>query len=181
MGNAGLVGVDLFDRGGNKLPFELSYALREILEPAGLSVTTEPVCEAESSEYGAARFELNHQSIVFRVAKITPRKVGQFVTLWKRPVIGGEIEPLHVDDGIDFVIVYVADGDQRGAFIFDRAVLQAQKIFSSARGEGKRAIRVYPPWVAPTAPQAIKTQRWQLAYFVSTSAACRKLLEKRVW
>jgi hypothetical protein len=37
--------------------------------------------EAESAEYGAYTFELNDLSVRFRVAKITPTKIGQFVTL----------------------------------------------------------------------------------------------------
>ena len=37
--------------------------------------------EEESSEYGAYFFDLNSLSVRFRVAKITPTKVGQFVTL----------------------------------------------------------------------------------------------------
>lgn len=35
----------------------------------------------------------------------------------------------------------------------------------NAKG-GKRAIRVYAPWVKPVAKQAIQTQRWQLRSFV---------------
>ena len=42
------------------------------------------VAEIESAEYGAYIFEINGFKIRFRVAKITPTKVGQFVTLWKR-------------------------------------------------------------------------------------------------
>ncbi|TRW95625.1 MepB family protein [Flavobacterium gawalongense] len=32
--------------------------------------------------------------------------------------------------------------------------------------EGKRAIRVYPPWDTTTNKQAQKTQKWQLDYFL---------------
>ena len=31
---------------------------------------------------------------------------------------------------------------------------------------GKRAIRVYPPWVKPVAKEAVRTQQWQLRYFL---------------
>ena len=40
--------------------------------------------EDESEDYGAAEFTINHHSIKFRVGKITPTKIGQFVTFWKR-------------------------------------------------------------------------------------------------
>ena len=42
------------------------------------------VKEKESAEYGAYTFELAGFSIKYRVAKITPTKIGQFVTLWRR-------------------------------------------------------------------------------------------------
>jgi hypothetical protein len=42
---------------------------------------SQPIMEAESAEYGAYTFELNDLSVRFRVAKITPTKIGQFVTL----------------------------------------------------------------------------------------------------
>ena len=47
---------------------------------------SEPIMDAESAEYGACTFTLNDLSIRFRIAKITPTKVGQFVTLWERIV-----------------------------------------------------------------------------------------------
>jgi len=40
--------------------------------------------EPESAEYCAYTFDLNNRRITFRLAKITPTKIGQFVTLWKR-------------------------------------------------------------------------------------------------
>ena len=40
--------------------------------------------ELESKEYQACRFNLNNKHIICRTAKITPKKVGQFVTFWKR-------------------------------------------------------------------------------------------------
>ena len=36
-----------------------------------------PFIEPESSEYGACTFEINNLSIKYRVAKITPTKIGQ--------------------------------------------------------------------------------------------------------
>jgi len=36
----------------------------------------------ESKEYHVATFQLNDVSIVFRVAKITPTKIGQFVWIY---------------------------------------------------------------------------------------------------
>lgn len=47
--------------------------------------------ETESLEYAACSFKLNSMSVKFRVAKITPTKIGQFVTLWKRVSKGGSV------------------------------------------------------------------------------------------
>uniref|UniRef100_UPI00403F9B42 MepB family protein n=1 Tax=Paenibacillus sp. FSL K6-1318 TaxID=2975291 RepID=UPI00403F9B42 len=44
-------------------------------------------------------------------------------------------------------------------------MLQRDIISNQDKG-GKRAIRVYPPWGNPTSKQALKTQQWQLEYFM---------------
>jgi hypothetical protein len=126
---------------------------------------SQPVMEPESSEYGACGFELNHLSVKFRVAKITPTKVGQFVTLWKR--IGkGPIQPYDSSDSVDFFIINTRKGDHFGQFVFPTSVLCQQGVFSINSIGGKRAIRVYPPWDIALNRQAQKTQKWQLQYFL---------------
>jgi hypothetical protein len=45
---------------------------------------TNPKINTESIEYGACSFVLNGKRIQHRVSKITPTKIGQFVTIWKR-------------------------------------------------------------------------------------------------
>ncbi|MFV0346581.1 MAG: MepB family protein [Bacteroidales bacterium] len=40
--------------------------------------------ELEGTEYDACQFEPNGMKIISRSSKITPKKVGQFVTFWKR-------------------------------------------------------------------------------------------------
>lgn len=149
------------------LPGELIAAIGDVYLPAGLQVTKAPSREAESSEYGAARFSLDGRSIVFRVAKTTPTKVGQFVTLWKRPAPDSVIAPLDIEDGIDVVVVSVCSESQRGQFVFDRTILLAKGVMAVNGKGGKRAFRVYPPWVKTVAAQAVKTQQWQLRYFLS--------------
>jgi hypothetical protein len=126
---------------------------------------TQPQIEPESREYGAYSFELNDLSIRFRVAKITPTKIGQFVTLWKR--IGkGPIQPYDVLDSVDFFIVSVRNNQHFGQFVFSKSVLHQQGVLSKEGKGGKRAIRVYPPWDKAANSQAQKTQKWQLEYFL---------------
>ena len=131
-------------------------------------ITSKPIKELESEEYGACVFEINNRSVKFRVAKITPKKVGQFVTLWKR--IGlGPIMPYDIADPIDLFVVSVRNGDLFGQFVFPKAVLDAQGILSRKGQEGKRAMRVYPPWDKPQNRQAQLSQYWQLKYFFEIS------------
>ena len=114
---------------------------------------------AESADYAACTLLLNGLRVQYRVAKITPTKVGQFVTLWKR-VGRGPIQPFDLSDPVDVFVVSTRSGPHLGQFVFPKAVLVAQ---------GKRALRVYPPWDAPTSRQAQHTQAWQLRYFVDMS------------
>lgn len=126
--------------------------------------------EKESSEYGAATFTLESRHILFRVAKTTPTKTGQFVTLWKR-IQGGPIQPFDFSDPVDYVMICVRSKNQSGQFIFPKKALCDQKIFSVNHVGGKRAIRVYAPWDEANSAQALKTKKWQSAFFIDNLSA----------
>jgi hypothetical protein len=143
-----------------------SAAITQVYLAAGMTLSGPVLREAESGEYGACRFELDGRAVVFRVAKTTPTKLGQFVTLWKRPGPGDAIAPLAAADRVDFVVVEVAQAGQRGQFVFDKSILIRKGVLSSADHPGKRAIRVYPPWTSPVAKDAVRTQQWQRHYFL---------------
>lgn len=123
--------------------------------------------EKESTEYSALSFLLHGKKCLFRQAKTTPKKVGQFVTIWKRDTPESEIAPFDANDDIDFVIVATFDKTNHGFFIFDKAMLVKKGVFTRGEREGKRAIRVYAPWTKPTAKQAITTQKWQTQQFAN--------------
>lgn len=120
----------------------------------------------ESAEYRACSFELNGNTIQFHISKITPTKTGQFVTIWKRNK-EGITEPFDILDDIDFVIITSKSGDNLGQFIFPKSVLADKGIITRNGKEGKRGIRVYPPWDIVTSKQAEKTQSWQTKYFLT--------------
>lgn len=120
--------------------------------------------EPESRGYDACRFELDGRKIICRNAKTTPKKVGQFVTFWKRNN-NGSIEPFDENDQIDFYVVNVRTENQFGQFVFPKSVLISKGIISSGKKEGKRAFRVYPSWDIAKNKQAERTQNWQLNYF----------------
>lgn len=121
---------------------------------------------AESSEYAACTFQLEYKRIIYRIAKITPTKNGQFVTIWKRNK-EGITAPFDLSDELDFIIISARSGDHFGQFIFPKQVLADKAIITQNGKIGKRGIRVYPPWDFPESKQAQKTQNWQLAYFLT--------------
>ncbi|SFF98756.1 MULTISPECIES: MepB family protein [Salegentibacter] len=135
----------------------------EIYEKCGLKIS-DFLLETESKEYEACRFDLNGRNIINRNAKITPKKVGQFVTFWKR-IANGPIEPFNENDQFDFFTVNVKSENQFGQFVFPKSVLIKKGIISTDKKEGKRAFRVYPSWVIANNKQAERTQKWQLNYF----------------
>ncbi|MDR3476972.1 MAG: MepB family protein [Gammaproteobacteria bacterium] len=142
---------------------DLLLAKELVYEPNGL-ICKNIKKEAESDEYGAYEFEINDHRIKFRASKITPTKIGQFVTLWKR-IGNGPIMPYDLADPIDFFVVSTRSAEHFGQFIFPKSVLFRHGIISKETKGGKRAIRVYPPWDIAQNQQAKKTQKWQLEYF----------------
>lgn len=135
-----------------------------ILENCGFNFSQIEM-EAESADYSASRFKVNGRSIICRQAKITPKKVGQFVTFWKRE---GKrpIQPFDITDQFDFFIVTVEFEKKCGQFIFPKSILSEKNVISKKGKGGKRAIRVYPPWAQVESKQALKSQKWQLNYFL---------------
>lgn len=149
------------------IPRSLNDFVRRVLariDPAGVKALKR---EAESEEYGAARFEFLGKKCLFRQAKTTPKKVGQFVTIWKRAHPGAAIAPFDVRDAVDLVVVAAHDADQHGYFVFEKRLLVKKRVFCAGDKAGKRAMRVYAPWVKPTSKQAIRTQAWQVERFVA--------------
>jgi hypothetical protein len=136
------------------------------------------VWNSESTNYGACSFELNNYKIQYRVANITPTKIGQFVAIWKRNN-NGITAPFDVADSLDFMIISVRDSGSFGQFIFPKSVLVSKGIISKNEKGGKRGIRVYAPWDITTEnKQAIKTQDWQANYFVEIKENFQIDLEK---
>lgn len=149
------------------IPSDLLVAKTLVYDPSGFACAR-PVPEAESAEYGACEFTLDGFSVRFRVAKTTPTKVGQFVTVWKRSA-SGPIRPFDAEDRVDLFVISTREGERFGQFVFPRDVLCERDIVSRNGSGGKRAFRVYPPWVTTTNRQARTTQAWQLNHFLQLS------------
>ena len=145
-----------------KEPFRTEAVLNRFL---GYSITN-AVADDESRDYCAFSFDMNGRKILFRSAKITPKKSGQFVTLWKREG-SSPIMPINSKDAVDFVVISVCAGSDYGLFVFPKPVLVAKGVFKSELKAGKRAMRVYPEWDDTSNRQAKSTQLWQLQYFIN--------------
>lgn len=118
----------------------------------------------EANEYEACSFKINESNIVYRKAKITPKKIGRFVAIWRRTAEG--ITAPYADSGaIDFLVINVGTRDKQGLFIIPKTALIKHQIIGK---NGKRGMRVYPPWSNPENKQAIKTQKWQIEFFHGT-------------
>ncbi len=143
---------------------DLLAAKTLVYDPSGF-LCSQPVPEPESAEYAAHGITIDGLSVRFRVAKTTPTKAGQFVTVWQRSA-EGPIRPFDADEGIDLFVISSRDSGHFGQFVFPREVLCERGIVSRDGSGGKRGFRVYPPWVTTTNRQARSTQAWQVNYFL---------------
>lgn len=146
---------------------DLIETIARIYIPLGFQYS-QPHAELNNAEYGGYHFSLNDTNIRFRVAKITPTKVGQFVTIWKRNN-NGTIQPYDTSEAMDYYVICARKDDYWGQFVFPASVLCKHNILSNQGIGGKRAFRIYPPWDIPISRQAQNTQKWQLPYFLNIS------------
>lgn len=143
---------------------EINEIIEKLYKPLNLKVTN-VIREKEGKEYDAHKLNINDCNILYRAAKTTPTKLGQFVTLWKR--INNKTTPYTKDDPIDIAIIDVSTKNNSVQFIFPKNILIEKGILASDNNIGKMAFRVYPLWDIPISKQAIKTKKWQLKYFFS--------------
>lgn len=146
---------------------EIALINQLVFRPCNLDVENLEV-ELESQEYSAHTFQLNNDQVLFRKAKITPTKTGQFVAIWKRNG-KGITAPFDFRDDFELFIIATKAPTNFGIFIFPKLVLHAHQILSDQTRDGKRGIRVYPIWAETSNKQAQKTQEWQTQYFLDFS------------
>ena len=149
----------------NAINNDLKIVKELVYDKCGFALTNLKL-NPESVEYGACSFVLDGKNVQQRISKITPTKTGQFVTIWKRNE-DGITQPFDVADNLDFIIIIAKCGAHFGQFVFPKSVLAEKGIISRNGIEGKRGIRVYPPWDIATNKQAEKTQSWQTKYFLT--------------
>ena len=146
----------------------IAALIQDVYQPSQLKVANLQL-EAQNAAYGGAFFEVNQYQVRFRLAQVTPKKVGQFVAVWEKNATGRNQAYTYID-APDFLVIHIIDGERRGQFVFPKAILKAQGIYRTASQPGKMGFRVYPSWVTVTSPQAKRTQVWQSAYFVELAS-----------
>lgn len=130
------------------------------LAPAGFGVTgAEP--DPESADYEGYNLACGDARIKFRKAKVTPKKAGHFVAIWKRSGSGDTV-PFDLTDPFDYYLIAV----EEGIFFFPKAALAQNGVLTAGGREGKRGFRLYAPSVKAPNPTARRTQEWQVLYFV---------------
>lgn len=122
--------------------------------------------EVQNKAYGAGIFSINHVTIRLRVAKVTPKKTGQFVVFWHKDSQNNN-QAYAYDGAPDLtMIVVTSPQNKKSAFLFPKEVLWQKGILRTASQKGKMAMRVYPPWDEPISQQALLTKKWQSLYYV---------------
>ncbi len=125
--------------------------------------------DLENQKYSAHIAKSTTLSLAFRSAKTTSTKTGQFVTLWQRGS-DNAIHPYHINTAPDYFVIYTYSNTQAGYFLFSKITLAKNGVISTHEKEGKRAIRIYPPWSKNLNNQAAKTQKWQSQNFYALSS-----------
>ncbi|MED4128116.1 MepB family protein [Shouchella miscanthi] len=143
----------------------LSYINDTIYKPIGLSIESAQG-EEQNSRYGAGTFRTLHKTIRFRVANNTPNKIGQFVAVWKKDD-ANKNRPYTYGEALDlFVVTVFKNHFEFGQFVFPKDILVKKNLLKTDTTKGKMGFRVYPEWDRPVSKQGLKTQEWQMPYFV---------------
>lgn len=154
---------------------EWSIIEKFLFEANGLRIL-DATKDKECSDYFGYNFQLGDYKVKFRKAKLTPKKIGQFVALWKRNLVGKTI-PFDINDDFDFYIVMVSKVPHLGFFIFPKKILAEIGILSADKQGGKRGFTIYPEWDIPVSKQGLSTKQMQIDYFIGLTDA-KKSIQK---
>ncbi|MEH0152967.1 MepB family protein [Limibacter armeniacum] len=161
----------------NQLMIKALYQIENtLLNYNGLKIKN-VVQDHECQEYFGFNFQINKLNIKFRKAKVTPKKTGLFVSLWKRNATG-QTAPFSINDNFDYYIIATEQDHQFGFFLFPKQVLSDNQILTKHNKEGKRGFRVYADWNTPNNKQAQKSKNWQEKYFIDLTNTENKCVEK---
>lgn len=122
--------------------------------------------EPQNEAYEGCLFSIDACTFRSRLAKKTPKKKGYFVVFWEKDV-KNKNQAYAVEKSPDIMVITIIDGDKCGQFLFPKEVLRKQGILRNGESKGKMGVRVYPIWETDLNPSALKTQKWQIPYFIA--------------
>lgn len=146
--------------------FDALYRYAQTRNLSQLDVTA----EEQGSDYQAGHVEIDGQCWRTRTARVTPRKPGAFVAVWRRNA-HGKTEPFSIPDTCAGLLVFVEEDGRLGVFTFPDEALGKLGIYSSRQSAGKRGFRLYPAWSVGLNAQAARTQAKQAAFFEELTRA----------
>ena len=142
----------------------LITSLNKVFPYEGDTIISSVQMMSEKNEYSACTFIIGDKRIIYREAKVTPKKIGLFVAIWQRNTVGVTV-PYHVEDEFDYMMIGVKTDTDLGYFLFPKAVLVNLGIISTETKEGKRGMRIYPNLEEGMNKQALKTYQSQVSFF----------------
>lgn len=152
----------------NNIPFEM---IEQIIQSLANSPqykhkidTYSIIPFTEKNDYSACTLYLDQTIVLYRQAKMTPKKEGLFVAIWKRNE-NDDTAPYSIDDSFDYLLIAVDTGIEKGYFLFPKEVLVELNLISSAIKEGKRGTRIYPQQTVGMNRQALVTYSKQIRYY----------------
>ena len=95
-----------------------------VYKPNNLMITNVKE-EKQNAEYAGCIFYLNNKTIRFRKSKITPNKIGQFVSFWEK---GDNMQNQAFSyNAADLLVITCIDDNKLGQFIFPKEILLKEK------------------------------------------------------
>lgn len=114
----------------------LNYVNKMIYEPSGLTVKSVQE-EKQNSKYGAGIFRLSSRTVRFRVANITPTKVGQFVAFWEKDE-NNKNQPFTYEEAPDLLVITAFKNDSGlDNLFFQKKFFSNRKFLSPVHQRGK--------------------------------------------
>lgn len=142
----------------------LLLKVKEVLGYAQSTPMIDYCASLEKNEYQASTFCLSTSKFIYREAKITPKKVGLFVAIWKRNS-QGITAPYNETDDFDYLLLAIDTPDAKGFFLYPKSALADLQIITTSKKEGKRGMRVYPLLEEVMNKEAQTTFKKQQHYF----------------
>lgn len=119
--------------------------------------------ENNNQEYEGFVFTSKGKKYRSRLARKTSKKNGYFAAYWTKN--HNKNIPFDAQDNIDYLVITVIDGNNKGLFTIPKEVLIVKKVLTTETNIGKMANRFYPSWCSNLNKTALKTQEWQIKYF----------------